>query len=109
MFFKKEPVLPTRGLRILWRKYFGILGRVNTATYSSMGDDRFAYLRKSIDVRWFAVACSQFMIQDSRKGSFVFGKKFPYLPLNFLVCLSGVFIKLWTTAKIYKQVTGFIS
>jgi hypothetical protein len=60
----------------------GITGRVNIAYYWSKGDVRFVYLGKSIEVTWFTVLRSQFMLQGIEKVSFVFGKKFPYLPRN---------------------------
>jgi hypothetical protein len=40
------------------------------------------YFGESIEVRGFDVVGSQFRFQCSGKDSFVFGKKFPNLPLN---------------------------
>jgi hypothetical protein len=62
--------------------YYSTTGRVNRANNWSKRDARFLYVGKSVEERWSAEVSSQFIFQGSGKDSFVFGMKFPYLPLK---------------------------
>jgi hypothetical protein len=55
-FFMKEPALPVRRLRILWRNSARALTRTdNGANYWSEWEVRLVYLGETIEVRGFAV------------------------------------------------------